>query len=223
MSVGWTNATLTTAVQTYLDSTETSFVSNIPNFIQSTEEKILKGVQLDVFKKNSEGHTTAPANNVNQPYLATPSDFLAPFSLAVIDTAGNYNYLLLKQSSFIRDFTPSKSTTGIPEYYAEFNETTCILAPSPDQQYSVELHYFYRPASLTSTSGDATTSLSKNATNAMLYGALTEGAMYLKNFESMPVFDQKFQEAMFLLKNLGEGKSTRDQYRYGEIRKEPLA
>ena len=223
MSVGWTNSTLTTAIENYMDSSETSFVANIPNFIQATEEKILKGVQLDVFKKNSTGNTTAPANSVNQPYLAMPSDFLSPFSLAVIDDNGDYNYLLLKQSSFIRDYTPSQATTGEPKYYAEFNESSFILAPSPDQQYSVELHYFYRPSSLTSTSGSTTTWLSKNAINAMLYGSLAEAAMYLKSMDSIPVYEQRFQEAMFLLKNLGEGKSTRDQYRYGEIRKEPQA
>ena len=110
-----------------MDSSETSFVANIPNFIQATEEKILKGVQLDVFKKNSTGHTTAPGNSVNQPYLAMPSDFLSPFSLAVIDASGDYNYLLLKQSSFIRDYTPSQVTTGEPKYYAEFNESSFIL------------------------------------------------------------------------------------------------
>jgi hypothetical protein len=152
-----------------------------------------------------------------------PSDYLSPFSLAVVDGDGDYNYLLLKQSSFIRDYTPKPATTGQPKYYAEFDDTSFILAPMPDQAYSVELHYFYRPQSLTATSGSTTTWLSENAINAMLYGCLTEAAMYLKNYEAMPVYDKKFQEAMFLLKNLGEAKSTRDQYRYGEIRRDPQA
>lgn len=216
--MSWTNSTLTTAIQKYMESTETSFVDNIPNFIKATEEKIVKGVQLDVFRKNSTGSTST-----SNTYLAMPSDYLSPFSLAVVDGDGDYNYLLLKHSSFIRDYTPKPATTGQPKYYAEFDDTSFILAPMPDQAYSVELHYFYRPTTLTSYSDSTTTWLSKNAINAMLYGALSEAAMYLKNYEAMPVYDQKFQDAMFLLKNLGEGKSTRDQYRYGEIRRDPQA
>ena len=121
--------------------------------------------------------------------------------------------------SFIRDYTPASTTTGQSKYYAEFDENTFILAPTPNSDYTFELHYFYRPQSLTSaTSG---TWLSENAVNAMLFGTLVEATMYLKNYEAMPVYEQKFQEALVLLKNLGEGKSTRDQYRYGEVRREP--
>jgi hypothetical protein len=212
--MSWTSATLTTAVQEYLDSTESTLVSNIPNFIRTAEERILKAVQLDVFRKNVTGSSTS-----GNTYLAMPSDFLSPFSLALIDSSGNYNYLLLKHVSFIRDYTPASTTTGQSKYYAEFDENTFILAPTPNSDYTFELHYFYRPQSLTSaTSG---TWLSENAVNAMLFGTLVEATMYLKNYEAMPVYEQKFQEALVLLKNLGEGKSTRDQYRYGEVRREP--
>jgi hypothetical protein len=212
--MSWTSATLTTAVQEYLDSTESTLVSNIPNFIRTAEERILKAVQLDVFRKNVTGSSTS-----GNTYLAMPSDFLSPFSLALIDSSGNYNYLLLKHVSFIRDYTPASTTTGQSKYYAEFDENTFILAPTPNSDYTFELHYFYRPQSLTSaTSG---TWLSENAVNAMLFGTLVEATMYLKNYETMPVYEQKFQEALVLLKNLGEGKSTRDQYRYGEVRREP--
>ena len=216
--MSWTNTTLTTAIQDYLESSESSFVTNIPNFIKATEEKILKSVQLDVFKKNVTG--TAASSNT---YLTTPSDYLSSFSLALIDSSSNYNYLLLKHPSFIRDYTPASATTGQTKYYAEFDNNTFILAPTPNSNYTFELHYFYRPASLTSTSGSDTTWLSKNAINAMLYGCLSEACMYLKNYEALPVYEQKFQESLVFLKNLGEAKSTRDQYRYGEIRREPQA
>jgi len=221
--MSWTNSTLTTAIQDYLESTESTLVTNIPNFIQATEEKILKSVQLDLFRKNVTGNATAPVNNVPNSYLTMPTDFLSPFSLALIDSSGDYNYLLQKQVSFIRDYTPSSLTSGEPKYYAEFDNTTFILAPAPSTNFEFELHYFYRPASLTSTSGSTTTWLSKNAINAMLYGCLSEASMYLKNYEAMPIYEQKLQESLVLLKNLGEAKSTRDQYRYGEIRREPQA
>ena len=135
--MSWTSATLTTAVQEYLDSTESTLVSNIPNFIRTAEERILKAVQLDVFRKNVTGSSTS-----GNTYLAMPSDFLSPFSLALIDSSGNYNYLLLKHVSFIRDYTPASTTTGQSKYYAEFDENTFILAPTPNSDYTFELHYY---------------------------------------------------------------------------------
>ena len=216
--MSWTYSNLKTAIQDYLESTETSFVSNIDNFITTTEERILKGVQLDVFKKNVTGTATATS-----PYLGSPSDFLAPFSLAVLDESSNYNYLLLKQVSFIRDFTPNASTTGTPKYYAEFDQNSFILAPTPASNLTFELHYFYNPPSLTSAGDTGTTWLSENAPNALLYGSLVEACTYLKNYEVTPSYEQKFQEALLGLKNLGEAKSTRDQYRYDEVRREPQA
>jgi len=216
--MSWTYATLKTAIQDYMESTESSLVSNLDNFIETTEERILKNVQLDDFRKNVVGDMTT-----SSPYLGSPSDFLAPFSLAVIDGSGNYSYLLLKQVSFIRDFSPNPTTTGLPKYYAEFDEDTFIIAPSPNSDYSTELHYYYRPNSLTSAGDSGTTWLSENAPNAMLYGSLVEASTYLKSYESIPVYESKFQEALLGLKNLGEAKSTRDQYRYDEIRREPQA
>jgi len=215
--MSWTFTTLKTAIQDYIESTETSFVTNLPNFIESAEERILKGVQLDVFKKNSTGVSSA-----NNPYLASPSDFLAPFSLAVIESDGDYNFLKLKHVSFIRDYQPLPTTTGVPEYYSEFDETKFLIAPTPSSSFTFEIHYFYRPTSLTQASSGITW-LSENAMNAMLYGALVEACVYLKNFESIPVYEQRFQEALNSLKNLGEAKDTRDQYRYDEIRREPQA
>jgi len=216
--MSFTYTTLKTAIQDYLESTESSFVTNLPTFITTAEERIFKNVQLDDFRKNQVGNLTASGT-----YLECPTDYLAPFSLAVIDSSSNYNYLLLKQVSFIRDFTPNASTTGLPKYYAEFDDNTFIVAPTPDSTYEVELHYYYRPASLTSTTGSETTWLSKNAPNAILYGSLVEACTYLKNYEAIPAYESKFQEALLGLKNLGEAKSTRDQYRYDEIRREPQA
>mgnify|MGYP003116788926 CR=1 FL=1 len=216
--MSFTYTTLKTAIQDYLESTESSFVTNLPTFITTAEERIFKNVQLDDFRKNQVGNVTASG-----PYLETPTDYLAPFSLSVIDSSSNYSFLLLKQVSFIRDFTPNASTTGLPKYYAEFDDNTFIVAPTPDSAYEVELHYYYRPASLTTTTGSETTWLSKNAPNAVLYGSLVEACTYLKNYEAIPAYESKFQEALLGLKNLGEAKSTRDQYRYDELRREPQA
>ena len=214
--MSWTLSTLKTAIQDYAESTETSFVTNLPNFIKTAEERILKNVQLDNFIKNVTGSGTA-----SNPYLGTPTDYLSSFSLAVIDSSSNYNFLQLKHTSFIRDFTPAAATTGEPKYYAEFDDTTFILAPTPNTNFSFELHYFYRHSSLTSAGDSGTTWLSDNAPNALLYGSLTEAMVYLKNYETLPIYEQRFQEAIGTLKNLGEGKSTQDQYRYDEVRRQP--
>jgi hypothetical protein len=216
--MSWTYSSLKTAIQDYAESTESSFVTHLDDFIKSAEERIVKAVQLDDFIKNVTGTATA-----DSAYLGSPSDFLSPFSLAVIDGSSNYNFLKLKHPSFIRDFTPAAATTGTPKYYAEFDEDTFILAPTPNSAYTFELHYFYRPSSLTSAGDSGTTWLSINAPNALLYGSLAEAMVYLKNYEASPIYEQRFLEALSLMKNLGEGKSTRDQYRYDQVRVSPQA
>ena len=127
---GFTYSSLKTAIQDYLDSSETTFVNNLNNFITTTEERILKNVQLPVFRKNVTG-TLSQTNT----YLSTPDDYLSSFSLAVIDGSNNYSYLLLKQVSFIRDFTPQAATTGKPLYYAQFDDSTFIVAPTPNPKF----------------------------------------------------------------------------------------
>ncbi len=216
--MSWTYSSLKTAIQDYAESTETSFTTHLDDFIKTTEERILKSVQLDDFIKNVTGTATS-----GSAYLGAPSDFLSSFSLAVIDSSSNYNYLKLKHPSFIRDYTPAAATTGQPKYYADFDDDTFILAPTPDSNYTFELHYFYRPSSLTSAGDSGTTWLSTNAPNALLYGSLTEAMTYLKNYESLPIYEQRFQESIALMKNLGEGKSTQDQYRFDQVRRSPQA
>lgn len=216
--MSWTYSALKTAIKDYVENEESSFVTHLDDFIKTTEERILKGVQLDYFVKNVTGTATA-----NDPYLGAPSDYLSSRSLAVLDSSSNYNYLQLKQTSFIRDYTPASATTGTPKYYAEFDHDTFILAPTPSSTLTFELHYQYRPQSLTTSGDSSTTWLSENASNAMLYGSLAEATFYLKNYEASPLYEQRFQEALALLKNLGEGKNTRDLYRYDEVRRQPQA
>ena len=215
--MSFTYAQLKTAIQDYSDYSETSFVNNLDNFIKTAEEKILKTVQLPVFRKNVTG--TATSSNT---YLATPSDFLSPYSLALIDSSSNYNYLLLKHVSFIRDYTPNASTTGEPLYYALFDDDTFILAPTPNSNYTFELHYYYRPNSLTSLASDGKTWLSDNAPNAMLYGALVEASVYMKQDpNTISLYESKFQEALVLLKSLGEFKNMRDESRNDSVKLTP--
>jgi len=211
---GFTYSGLKTAIQDYLDNSETTFTNNLDNFIQTTEERILKAVQLPVFRKNVTGSVTA-----SDTYLAAPDDFLAPYSLAVLDGSNNYSYLLLKHVSWIRDYTPAVATTGEPLYYAIFDNDSFILAPTPNSNYNVELHYYYRPNSLTTVSSSSQTWLSENAPNAMLYGSLVEGAVFMKSDpQTIALYDSKFQEALGMLKLLGEFKDVRDEARNDQIK-----
>jgi len=211
---GFTYTELKTAVQNYLDNTETTFVNTLNTFIQTTEERILKSVELPVFRKNVTGNATSDVE-----YLQTPDDFLSPYSLAVIDASNNYTYLLLKHVSWIRDYTPARATTGQPLYYALFDNDTFIMAPTPSSALSFELHYNYRPNSLTTVGDDSKSWLSENAPNAMLYGALVEGAIFMKIApETLMLYEQKFQEALAMLKLLGEFKGIRDEARHDQIK-----
>lgn len=204
---------LKTAIQDYTQNTETSFVNNLPVFIRVAEERILKNVQLTLFRKNATGTLTAS----NQ-YLAAPSDFLAPFSLSYTDGDGNKDFLEYKDVNFVQEYNPDATTTGAPRYYAYFDVSSFLIGPTPDSSYAVELHYFYRPASLTSGSGSGTTWLSTNAEVALLYGCLIEAYTYMKGeADVMQEYEKRFAEAVISLKNFGEAKEVTDAYRTGLI------
>jgi hypothetical protein len=207
---------LANAIQAFTEVDETSFVANIPTFVQDTERLVNNTVQLPAFRKNVTGSATA-----NFPYLTLPSDFLATFSVAVMDidaplTPNNYRYLLNKDVNYIREAFPYPGVTGTPQYYALFDNNTYILGPTPEVNYNIELHYFAYPESIV-TAG--TTWLSQNFPNVLLYGALTEAYLFLKGeADVLQAYQAKFQEAMVPLKQLGDGKDRQDEYRTVQVR-----
>lgn len=203
-----TYAELKSLVQNYLQNTETQFVSDLPKLIEQTEERILKTINLPVFRKNVSGTLTSG----NQ-YLATPSDFLDSFSLS-LTSSSEQSFLLFKDVNFVREAYPNASITGTPKHYALFDDTTFIVGPTPNASFAVELHYFYRPTSITAGADSGTTWLSTNATNALLYGCLLEAYIYMKGEpDLMGVYDNKYQQALARLKTLGEGDNKVDSYR----------
>jgi len=207
-----TYAELQTAIKDYLQNTETNFVTDLPTIIKQAEERILKMIRLPVFRKNVQGSLT----DGNQ-YLATPSDFMDSFSVATI-SSNTYNYLIRTDVSFIREAYPTTTTKAAPKHYALFDDDTFIVGPTPDADYTAELHYFYRPASITAGADSGTTWLSTNATNALLYGCLLEGYTYMKGeSEMMNLYNQRYQDSLGRLKVLGEGRNTTDTYREGSF------
>lgn len=192
--------------------------TQINTFIEQAEERIYNTVQIPSLRKNVTG--TATTGN---PYLACPDNFLSVYSMAVINTDGTYEYLLNKDVNFIRQSYPSPTATGLPRYYALFgsqytnlNELAFIMGPTPDANYSVELHYFYYPESIV-TAG--TSWLGDNYSPVLLYGTLVEAYTYMKGEQDMiAMYNSKYMEAMAQLKRLGDGLERGDAYRDGQAR-----
>ena len=200
---------LVAAVEDYCEQTFST--TDMNTFIDQAEQRIYNSVQLPALRKNVTGNVTT-----NNKYLACPSDWLATYSLAVIDATGSYEYLLNKDVNFIRESYPTPTSTGKPIYYAIFDQNTFILGPTPDANYSMELHYFYYPESIVTAN---TTWLGDNFDTALLYGTLLEAYTYLKGeADVIQIYKQRYDEAMMLLKQLGDGKDRRDAYRSGQVR-----
>ena len=289
---------LSQSIQDYTESTEQLFVFNIPNFVQLCEERVYNAVQIPAIRKNVIGNFVQGDH-----YIALPDDYLASFSLAVIDGNGNYEYLIDKDVNFIRQSYPNPNTdTGVPKYYAQFLPYTYIVGPTPDDNYSTELHYYHYPTTIVQggiagfgtitggsgyvngtytnvaltggngTNGTATITVSggvvtaltlvnpgylylvgdilsattatigntgsgfsvivdniqnaagtswlgDNFESVLLYGSLREAIIFQKGEQDMVAYyEQKYQESLALLKELGDGKDRRSAYRDGQLR-----
>lgn len=204
-------AELVQAIKDYVENEEATFVSQIPTFVRQTEERIFRSVLLPELRV----HATASTTSGNR-YLTRPTDFLAPFSLMVVDGDGEYYYLLEKDVDFIREAYPSPTGTGLPQYYAQFDgdrlgeDGNFLLGPTPDAAYQVQLHYYYDPESIV-TAG--TSWLGENAEQLLLYGSLTEAYTFMKgDADLMQTYERKYQEALAQLGGLARRSET-DTYR----------
>jgi len=200
----------------------------VNTFIKQAEQRIYNSIQFPSLRKNVFGQCTA-----NNKYLATPTDFLAPYSMAVVTgvtgadmNTGSYDFLLNKDVNFIREAYPTPNDTGVPEYYSLFgplvsgatptNELVFMLGPMPDQAYYMELHYFYIPESIVTAT---TTWLGDNFDSVLLYGSLVEAYTFMKGeADLISLYDVKYKEALALAKRLGDGMARQDGYRSGQVR-----
>jgi hypothetical protein len=215
---------LTAAICDYTQNFDQDFIDNIPVFVKQAEQRIYNTVQFPSLRKNVTGVLT-----LNNKYLSAPTDFLAVYSLAVVDATGAYEYLLNKDVNFIRQAYPIPTSTGIPKYYALFgptttngesptitNELSIILGPTPAAAYAVELHYYYYPESIV-TAGE--TWLGDNFDSVLLYGSLVEANTFMKGEADMTaLYNGKYTEALALAKRLGDGMERQDAYRSGQYR-----
>ena len=210
--MSFTFAELKTAIQDYTENQETTFVNHLNDFIRGAEERILKSVQLSFFRKNATGSMTS-----GNKFLAVPSDFLAPFSLS-ITSSSEHIFLLYKDVNFIQEVNPNPATTGIPKYYAYFDVNNLVIAPTPNADFVSELHYLYRPNSLTAGADSGTTWLSENADRARRDGSLLEAYTFMKGEPDVrQQYEKMFAEAIGRLKNFGEALEVTDAYRQGQL------
>ena len=216
---------LVAAIEAYSENYDTStggFVDNIPVFVKQAEQRIYNTVQIPSLRKNVTGSLTT-----GNKYLSAPADYLATYSLALVENAGlaseTYTYLLNKDVNFIREAYPTPADTGVPYYYALFgpqytltNELSFIVGPTPDDGYTVELHYFYYPESIV-TAG--TTWLGDNFDTVLLYGSLLEADAFMKSdADTITYHKDRYTEALALLKRLGDGLERGDAYRDGQTK-----
>lgn len=219
---------LVTAVTDYTENSVPTTDMDI--FIRQAEQRIYNTVQFPSLRKNVTGFTTA-----SNKYLSCPSDYLSTYSIAVVDGDGNYEYLLNKDVNFIRQAYPNPNDTALPKYYAIFGPTTTnsatpvitdelsfILGPTPDAEYTVELHYYYYPESIVDAA-DGHTWLGDNFDSVLFYGTLVEAITYMKGEGDMvQLYDAKYKEALMLAQRLGDGLERSDAYRSGQFRLPPL-
>ena len=210
--MSFTFTQLKTAIQDYVDNSETTFVNHLSDFIKASEERIFKNVDLELFRKNVTSAMTS-----SDKFVSIPSDYLSSFSLQ-ITTAGSEGFLLQKDVNFLQEAFDGSASTGLPRYYAVFDINNFIVAPTPNSNYAIELHYYYRPASLTAGADGGTTWLSINAELSLLYGSLIEAYTFMKGEQDvMAMYNQKFQESLMGIKMLGEAKEVTDEFRTGKI------
>jgi hypothetical protein len=218
---------LVDAIKAYTENYDSDFESYIPTFIRQTETRIYNAVQLPSIRRNSTG-----IMQTGNKYLTAPNDFLAVYSMAVIENYGTateeYHYLLNKDVNYIRAAYPTPADQGLPQYYSIFgpqvtsnvavDELTFIFGPTPDQAYTLELHYYYYPESIT-TAADGRTWLGDNYDPALLYGSLREAYLFMKGEQDLIAnVEAKYNEAMGELKRLGDGMERQDAYRSGQVR-----
>lgn len=213
-----TYAELVAAVSSYCENTfETT---DMDTMIRQAEQRIYNSVQLSSLRRNVTGSLTS-----GTAYLACPTDFLSTYSLAVIKDNGEYVYLLNKDVNFLREAYPTPTSTGLPKYYAIFGprsdlptELAFIVGPTPDANYSAELHYYYYPESIVDSS-DHTTWLGDNFDSALLNGVMIEAITFMKGEQDLvKLYQDRYVQAITLLKNLGDGKQRQDAYRTGQVR-----
>lgn len=203
---------LSQAIQDYTENDEAVFVSNIPNFVRASEKDIYTNVQLPVLRKSNTATTLTALNR----FYTVPADFLAPYEFLITTSGTTQVALLQKDVGWLREAFPDPTVTGVPKYYALYNDTTFILAKTPTSAYAAELHYYHHPESIVTAS---TTWLGDNYENVLLHGSLFYAYTFMKGEKDLiALYDAQFKQGLTMLKKVGDGMARMDTYRTTQAR-----
>jgi len=203
---------LVTNIRNYTNVDANVFSSAVINtFITMAENRILRDIDLDVFKKESTGTMTS-----GNKFLAAPSDLLT-HRYMMVTVGDDQVFLDFRDTSFMKEYWADGAATGVPKYYSVWDQNTFYVAPTPNSNYTVELGYLYRPAQL--SSANPTTWISDNVPEALLYACLIQAYSYTKGpAEMLAFFDASYKQAIQGLGIEQQGRRRRDEYRDGMIR-----
>ena len=203
---------LVTNIRNYTEVDSNVFSNSvIDTFITMAENRILRDIDLDVFKQEDTGSLTTDIR-----FLQAPSTILTHrYLMVVVDD--DRIFLDFRDNSFIREFWSDYTLTGVPKYYAVWDQNTFQVAPTPNQDYTVQMGYIYRPAQLSAS--NTTTWISINAPEALLYACLIQAYSYTKGpLEMLQYFENSYKQAIQGLGIEQQGRRRRDEYRDGMIR-----
>jgi hypothetical protein len=203
---------LVTNIRNYTDVDANVFSEPVINtFVTMAENRILRDIDLDVFKREDVG-----ALSTNNRFLTAPNEILTHRYMMVV-VAGERIFLDFRDQSFMREYWPDYTETGVPKYYSVWDQNTFSVAPTPNQNYQVQLGYIYRPAQVSST--NQTSWISTNAPEALLYACLIQAYSYTKGPpEMLAYFENSYKQAIQGLGIEQNGRRRRDEYRDGMLR-----
>ena len=205
--------------QKIIDYTEVSsnvFTDTILNgFINDAEYRILREVDSDNNRRYATANLIASTRFIDVPtnLLIVRSAQIVDSDLADGSTDQNRDFLQFRDTSFMSEFNPT-ATTGVPKYYSNWDETRIVVAPTPNATYTIQLNYILKPTGLSSS--NATTYLSTEFPNGLLYACLVEAYGFLKGpVDMLQLYDKKYVEAVkgFSIEQMG--RRRRDEYQAG--------
>ena len=220
-----TYAELTQQILDYTETDTNVLTSTITDdFIEHAEMRLFRELDIDVYKKNATATLTSGTAFVTLPG-STPSNFSTIRFVAIYSSSGSLGdltdneriVLQKKESSFLSEYWPNRSSTGVPKYYANYDEDSILLAPTPNAAYTIDLEYNALPTGLSSS--NTTTWISNNAPRALLYACLVEAFKFLKGPDNLTqMYEQSYNAAVKSLATEQMGQKRRDEHKDGVVR-----
>ena len=207
---------LKTKIRDYTEVGSTVLSDTILNgIIEDAEFRIFRDVDSDNNRRYASANLIASTR-----FIDSPTNALIIRSAQIVDSEladGNTNqereFLQWRDTSFMSEFNPT-AVTGVPKYYSWWDKNRIIVAPTPDQTYTIQLNYILKDPGLSSTV--PTTYISTNFPNGLLYACLVEAYGFLKGPQDLlQLYEQKYKQVVegFSIEQMG--RRRRDEYQSG--------